>query len=105
MISFVLSHGRGGKASAFEGGVRVNAFVGGGFVPESARGSTPVGLSAICDVYTTFCALGGADPFDSVGDANGLPPVDGVDLWSWIVGDTESSPRSEVPIGATVCTD
>ena len=96
---------RGGKASAFEGGVRVNAFVGGGYVPEAARGSSPVGLSAICDVYTTFCALGGADPFDSTGDANDLPPVDGVDLWPWIVGDTTTSPRSEVPIGATVRID
>ena len=93
---------RGGKASAFEGGVRVNAFVGGGFVPETARGTTPVGLSAICDVYTTFCGLGGADPFDSTGDENGLPPVDGVDLWPWIVGETTTSPRSEVPIGATL---
>ena len=31
---------RGGKASQFEGGIRSNAFVTGGFIPEAMRGKT-----------------------------------------------------------------
>jgi arylsulfatase I/J len=92
---------RGGKTSNFEGGVRVNAFVSGGYLPVAARGRVVDGLSALCDVYSTYCALAGADPFDEVGDAYGLPAVDGVNLWPWLVGDTDVSPRSEVPLGAT----
>ena len=92
---------KGGKTSNLEGGVRVNAFVSGGYLPEAARGRSVDGLSALCDVYTTFCAVAGADPYDAVAEAYGLPAVDGVNLWPWLVGETDASPRSEVPLGAT----
>ena len=93
---------RGGKHSNWEGGVRANAFVTGGHVPAPARGTVAKGLAAVCDVYTTFCALAGADPADDAAAAAGLPPVDGVDLWPWVVGDVPASPRGAVVLGATL---
>ena len=43
---------RGGKSSNWEGGVRVNAFVTGGFVPAAQRGTKATGLIAMEDWYT-----------------------------------------------------
>ena len=40
---------RGGKVSNWEGGVRVNAFVSGGFVPPARRGTVEPGFAAIED--------------------------------------------------------
>lgn len=40
---------RGGKLSNWEGGVRVNAFVGGGLLPVAARGRKLTGLTSIED--------------------------------------------------------
>ena len=40
---------RGGKISNWEGGVRVNAFASGGFIPPTRRGSLEPGLTAIED--------------------------------------------------------
>ena len=42
---------RGGKGSNFQGGIRVNAFVSGGFIPEAARGRKLGGLVALWDWY------------------------------------------------------
>ena len=92
---------RGGKHSNWEGGVRVNAYMSGGYLPSSLHGSVAYGLSALCDVYTTLCALAGVDPTDDLAVAAGLPLVDGVNLWPWIIGEAPSSPRIEVPLGAT----
>ena len=75
-------------------------FFSGGYLPSSVHGSVAYGLSALCDVYTTLCALAGVDPTDNLAAAAGLPPVDGVNLWPWIIGEVASSPRIEVPLGA-----
>ena len=40
---------RGGKTNFFEGGIRVTAFVGGGFVPKQARGTQLDGYIHIAD--------------------------------------------------------
>ena len=92
---------RGGKHSNWEGGVRVNAYISGGYLPSSVHGRVAYGLSAICDVYTTFCGIAGVDPTDELAAASGLPPVDGVNLWPWVIGEVATSPRREVPLGAT----
>jgi hypothetical protein len=42
---------RGGKASNWEGGIRVNAFVSGGAVPVSMQGTKATGLIALWDWY------------------------------------------------------
>jgi len=68
---------RGRKDSNFEGGSRVLAFLSGGFVPESQRGSRNHVALHIMDWYPTFCVLAGVDPSD---DHANLPGVDGVDV-------------------------
>ena len=70
---------RGGKQTAWEGGVRVAAFVSGGFLPAAVRGSFRDGYIHACDWYPTFIALAGGDPTDE--NARGVPAVDGVDMW------------------------
>merc|ERR1719221_286198 len=48
---------KGGKYSDWEGGVRVNAFVSGGFVPIEKRGTIHLGIVSIADWYGTLCEL------------------------------------------------
>jgi len=55
---------KGGKFSDWQGGIRVNAFVTGGYLPENMRGQKTEGYIHIADWYATFCALAGVDPTD-----------------------------------------
>ncbi|CAE7803063.1 Arsb [Symbiodinium sp. CCMP2592] len=78
---------RGGKYSDFEGGVRTNTFISGGFIPESSRGRIHNGIVSIADWYTIFSELAGVDPKDDAAEAanvwlksrglSTLAPVDG----------------------------
>jgi len=86
---------RGGKLSDWEGGVRVNAFVSGGAIPENVRGTKVEGLSHISDWYTTFCGLAEVDSSDKPATDVGLPDVDGVDIWPMITAQKQSV-RDEV---------
>jgi len=93
---------RGGKFSDFEGGVRANAFLSGGFIPERLRGTRFDGLISIADWYGTFCVLAGVDAEDhQAAEANawltlrGLPllkPVDSVPQWAFILNGTNGRP-------------
>ena len=70
---------KGGKASNWQGGVRVNSFVSGGFLPPAQRGKKLAGLVGIWDWYGTFATLGGVEDWsDKRAAAAGLPPVDSV---------------------------
>jgi len=90
---------KGGKLANWEGGIRVNAFASGGFLPEAVRGTKNEGLMAGWDWYATFAALAGVDPTDTSGAAAGLPPIDSHNLWPLLSGQTKSSPRTELAIG------
>eukprot|EP01084_Bolivina_argentea_P309849 536002_1 len=59
---------RGGKQSDFQGGVRVNAFVSGGYIASDRKGKSVDGYIHICDWYETFAHLGGVD-------TSKLPPL------------------------------
>eukprot|EP00041_Stephanoeca_diplocostata_P018134 m.378031 g.378031 ORF g.378031 m.378031 type:complete len:242 (+) comp20928_c0_seq16:447-1172(+) len=90
---------RSEKCTNFEGGIRVAAFVSGGMVPNSLRG-TRSGLRVhIADWYPTFCSLAGVSPADDppikplpvdpqhpsrdIYQGNrSWPGVDGLDVWS-----------------------
>ena len=91
---------RGGKKTDFEGGVRVAAFVSGGFVPAAVRGSTLDGYLHCSDWYPTFCNLaGGVDCRDATTAARrGVPPVDGFDQWDYLTGAVSASPRTEIMV-------
>lgn len=90
---------RGGKIGIMEGGIRINAFASGGFLPQQLRRTTHEGLMHLADWYTTFCALAGVDPEDKKAAAAGLPPVDGLDMSPIFLGTNATSPRTEIVIG------
>ena len=78
---------RGGKYSDFEGGVRTNTFISGGFIPASSRGRIHNGIVSVADWYTIFSELAGVDPTDTQAESANvwlkahnlttLAPVDG----------------------------
>eukprot|EP00927_Polykrikos_kofoidii_P005344 TRINITY_DN12113_c0_g1_i6.p1 TRINITY_DN12113_c0_g1~~TRINITY_DN12113_c0_g1_i6.p1 ORF type:complete len:705 (+),score=91.57 TRINITY_DN12113_c0_g1_i6:65-2116(+) len=94
---------KGGKYNDFEGGVRSNAFVSGGFIPVDRRGSRFDGVVSIADWYGTLCEIAGVDKFDKRAlaanawlEKEGLPvlqDVDSVAQWGFILN--ESNGRSD----------
>ena len=87
---------KGSKGTYFEGGVRSLAFANGGLLPDRMRGTTTEGFIHIADWYTTFCKLAGVDPSDS---GPGKFPVDGLDVWPIITGESVVSPHEEIVLG------
>lgn len=77
---------RAGKASAWEGGMRVPGVV---WAPgRIAGGRSSSQIVALQDFYTTFAALAGAPlPTDRI--------IDGVDLSAFLQGRSETSPRTD----------
>lgn len=96
---------RGGKASQWQGGIRVNALVSGGLIPPRMRGTKLEGLACVWDFYATFAALAGVDPTDHLAARHGLPPIDSIDLWPYLCGESKVSPRKSIPIGEAACTN
>ena len=92
---------KGGKHTNWQGGVRVNAFASGGFLPESMRGQTTEGYIHIADWYATFCALAGVDPTDKQAEKANLPPIDSLNMWPLISGQNSTSPRTDIPLTLT----
>lgn len=92
---------RGGKQTDFEGGIRTVSFVGGGFVSETgARGTIRDQYAHAADWYPTLCTLaGGDDCFDTAAvKARSVPGVDGFDLWPYLTGQHDTSPRTEIMV-------
>ena len=89
---------KGGKASDWQGGVRVNAFISGGYLPEQMRGQKTEGYVHIADWYATFCALAGVDPTDERAAKANLPPIDSLNMWPLISGQNSTSPRTDIPL-------
>ncbi|KAG5185240.1 arylsulfatase B-like protein, partial [Tribonema minus] len=90
---------RGEKGFNTEGGVRSNAFMAGGFVPQAQRGSVADGLMGIEDFYATFCGVGGVVTLGGAkAAAAGLPPVDSLNMWPYLSGAVEASPRDLVVV-------
>ena len=88
---------KGGKVSDWQGGIRGNAFVSGGYLPEAMRGQKTDGYIHLADWYGTFCGLAGVDPKDTKAAENNLPPVDSMDMWPLISGQNSTSPRVDIP--------
>ena len=88
---------KGGKVSDWQGGIRVNAFVSGGFLPQAMRGKKTDGYIHLADWYATFCALAGVDPTDERAAKANLPPIDSMNMWPLISGQNTTSPRMDVP--------
>lgn len=91
---------RGGKTNLFEGGVRVAAALGGGFLPAPARGVKLDGYMHAADWYPTVCGLAGIDAADPNPKATEVPDIDGFDLWPYISGEVSESPRTEIMLAS-----
>jgi arylsulfatase I/J len=91
---------RGGKYSLFEGGIRAAAFISGGLIPNHLRGTANSGMIHIADWYATFCGLAGVDPTDTLAAASGLPPIDSIDMWPFLIGQVHASPRQAIPFSS-----
>jgi len=93
---------KGGKYSDWEGGIRTNTFVSGGFVPKEKRGAKHEGIVSVADWYGTLCNLAGVDMKDERSEAangflkeHGLPllhQVESVDQWGHILAGTNGRP-------------
>jgi len=90
---------KGGKTVNWEGGIRTNAFLSGGFIPEDLQGTASDELIGIEDWYATFCGLAGIDPYDNAAAEAGLPEVDGKNMWPLLAGLNNTNPREDYPIG------
>ena len=88
---------KGGKMTDWQGGIRVNAFVSGGFLPEKMRGQKTDGYIHLADWYGSFCYLANVDPRDERAEKAKLPPVDSLNMWPLISGENSTSPRVDVP--------
>ena len=77
---------RGGKATYFEGGIRVPAVV--RWPGEVAAGTESDALLHVVDLFPTFAGLAGASTTDGL-------PLDGLDAWEAVVHG-EESPRTEL---------
>jgi arylsulfatase I/J len=98
---------RGTKDTWWEGGIRTPAFVGGGYLPEAARGTTRKDMVHLADWYATFAGLAGVelndrpspDAIKMFGVHNLEPPVDGLDMWPYFSGQITDGPRQELVFG------
>jgi|TARA_B110000208_G_scaffold60794_1_gene79094 arylsulfatase A-like enzyme len=89
---------RGTKLTAWEGGTRVAAVVGGGFVPTRLRGSSSDVVMHMADWYPTLANLAGAITNDPAVVNGSVHDVDGVNMWPAITGANISSPRPWLPV-------
>jgi len=90
---------QGGKYSMFEGGIRVNAFMSGGFLPDVVRGSKQEEMIHIADWYRTLAeGIAGVDPTDSQAQESGLPPIDSLNMWPLLSGQSSDNPREKAGI-------
>ena len=94
---------RGAKRTNWEGGIRVPAFVAGGFVPATVHGSVQSGLTAGWDWYRTLAGIAQVDPRDRRAEAAHLPPVESHDLWPLISGREATSPRKRIVMATLRC--
>ncbi|CAJ1355173.1 unnamed protein product [Effrenium voratum] len=92
---------RGGKYGFFEGGIRVPAFVAGGYVPSQLRGTSNSGMIHIADWYATLSKMAQVDVTDFRAANAGLPKIDSLDVWPFLVGEVPESPRDVLPLGPT----
>eukprot|EP00039_Didymoeca_costata_P016867 m.307666 g.307666 ORF g.307666 m.307666 type:complete len:488 (+) comp16463_c1_seq18:124-1587(+) len=90
---------KGGKATLFEGGVRSVSFVNSDLLPTSVRGTNMTHMIHITDWYRTFAMLAGVNPED---DQTGVYPIDSVDLWPALSGQTMSPPRMDLVLAHNV---
>lgn len=90
---------RGGYYNNWEGGIRAPALLNGGFVRRNCPTRKLAGVIHEVDWYATFARLAGlGDVNDTAAAAEGLPPVESLDVWPLIDGTVDASPRTHWPM-------
>ena len=92
---------KGGKFSNWEGGIRVNAFVTGGIIPNEKVGTKIEHYITGWDWYATYASIANIDPFDNMAANANLPGIDSINMWPLLSGKNNTSPRNEIIIGDT----
>jgi arylsulfatase B/arylsulfatase I/J len=91
---------RGGKTTLFEGGVRVPAWVMGGGLPATAKGTKRKELLHAVDMFPTMAGLAGLTPSQLPKD------LSGEDMWGTIIGAQDHvTKRTELPINVAINRD
>eukprot|EP00039_Didymoeca_costata_P008916 m.118640 g.118640 ORF g.118640 m.118640 type:complete len:528 (+) comp14282_c0_seq1:62-1645(+) len=88
---------RGTKGEPWDGGVRVAAFVSGGFLPNALRGTVNSAFIHIADWYPTLANLAGVDPTDNAMYNGTIRPIDGIDAWPVLTGAKQDLGREWLP--------
>ena len=65
------------------------------------RGEKTTGKIHLADWYSTFCNLASVNPTDERAAKDNLPPLDSMNMWPLISGQTMDSPREGIPISNT----
>ena len=73
--------------------MRVPAFVAGGALPTSRRGTTLHGLISIADLFATISDVAG---LGATAPPEGPAPSDSISMWKYISGVVDASPRTEL---------
>ena len=91
---------RGEKTMQFDGGMRVAAFISGGFVPPTLQGTANSHtFMHVADWYPTVCGLAGADPTDDVKGSDGVVRgIDGKDQWAQLTQGSMVQPHDYIPL-------
>jgi len=88
---------KGGKVSAYEGGVRTVAFASGGVIPSKMRGKTLDGYFHIADWYRTYCSVAGiSEAACEDHTPKGVPKLDSIDMWGYLNGSEAQSRREDM---------
>lgn len=77
------------------------ALLNGGYLPDDRRGVVLEGYMHIADWYATFCGMLGIDASDPEAEALGLPAIDSLNIWPYMMGEVDKSPRFEIVISDT----
>eukprot|EP00039_Didymoeca_costata_P023730 m.8049 g.8049 ORF g.8049 m.8049 type:complete len:532 (+) comp3827_c0_seq1:92-1687(+) len=87
---------KAGKVSDWDGGMRVNAFVSGGALPPSVRGTKREDFMHVADLFATICSFVGIQcDTDEKAKSAGLPPMDSIDM-SKVILNGEKGNRTEM---------
>lgn len=57
-------------------------------------------MIAAWDWYATLAHLANVDPTDKKAASAGLPPIDSINIWSYLNGENSTSPRKELILGS-----
>jgi hypothetical protein len=89
---------RGGKGSAFQGGVRTAAFMAGGVLPPAVRGTKYTGYIHIADWFATFANIAGIPGAASADDGTAPRPSDSIDAWPGLTKQPGATVRTEMAL-------